>query len=334
MVRAFVFGKFHPFHKGHEAMMRFALEHCDALSVLVCCSDGETIAGEVRAGWIREALADAPQVEVVVYSYSERELPNTSESSAAVSEVWSAVFKGLFPDHGLLVTSEPYGELVAEMMGIRHLAFDVMRHRVSVSATAIRRQLVPNWNYLPDAVKPYYAIKVAILGTESTGKTVLTEALARHYGCGYVLEAARDLIADSNVFDLELLGEVAAAHAAAIDRACRGGHPLVILDTELNTTRSYAEFALGQSLVVTAEVEASNRADLYLYLCNDVPFVQDGTRLDAVTRDRLDLAHRRFLAGQGIAFTEISGVWADRAAQAIEAIDSLLKQIATSGKPS
>jgi HTH-type transcriptional repressor of NAD biosynthesis genes len=52
MIKAFTFGKFLPFHKGHEAMINFALTECDFLSVLVCCSDKENINGEVRKKWI------------------------------------------------------------------------------------------------------------------------------------------------------------------------------------------------------------------------------------------------------------------------------------------
>ncbi|MFD3001978.1 adenylyltransferase/cytidyltransferase family protein [Pontibacter toksunensis] len=39
MSKAFVSGKFLPFHKGHHAMIEFALERYDFLTVLVCCID-------------------------------------------------------------------------------------------------------------------------------------------------------------------------------------------------------------------------------------------------------------------------------------------------------
>jgi HTH-type transcriptional regulator, transcriptional repressor of NAD biosynthesis genes len=48
MIKAFVFGKFLPFHKGHQAMINFALTKCDYLSVLICCSDKENIDGLIR----------------------------------------------------------------------------------------------------------------------------------------------------------------------------------------------------------------------------------------------------------------------------------------------
>jgi HTH-type transcriptional repressor of NAD biosynthesis genes len=53
MTKAFVFGKYLPFHKGHEAMIKFALTKCDLLTVLVCCSDKESIPDTVRNSWIK-----------------------------------------------------------------------------------------------------------------------------------------------------------------------------------------------------------------------------------------------------------------------------------------
>ncbi len=173
MTKGFVFGKFFPFHKGHEAMIRFALQHCDVLTVLICASDSGTIPGNIRTGWIDQTFAGQENVQVSLFEYSESELSSTSVSSRNVSQQWSEVFKRLLPNHGLLVTSEPYGEYVAEYMGIRHMAFDMPKQLYPVSATAIRNDLPGYWHFLPDSVKPYFSTKIVILGTESTGKTVL-----------------------------------------------------------------------------------------------------------------------------------------------------------------
>jgi HTH-type transcriptional repressor of NAD biosynthesis genes len=56
MTKGFVFGKFLPFHKGHEAMIKFALTKCDFLTVLVCCSDKESIPDTFRKSWIEKTL--------------------------------------------------------------------------------------------------------------------------------------------------------------------------------------------------------------------------------------------------------------------------------------
>lgn len=156
MTKAFVFGKFLPFHKGHEALIRFALDHCDVLTVLVCCSDRETAPGFVRKKWIEDTLAGQVNLEVEIFDYPESELPNTSETSTDVSKVWADVFKQLFPDYGLVITSEPYGDLVADFMQIQHLSFDIPRQFFPVSASAIREDMDTYRHFLPDCVERYF----------------------------------------------------------------------------------------------------------------------------------------------------------------------------------
>lgn len=324
MVKAFIFGKFLPFHKGHEAMINFALTQCDLLSILVCCSDKESIDPETRKNWITETFESSQHIEVKVFNYSEDDLPNTSVSSSEVSRLWSQQFKAIFPDYHLVITSEEYGNYVASFMGIKHVPFDLPREKYSVSATAIRNDLFANWNFLPQSVKPYFAIKVVILGTESTGKTTLSEKLKNYYNCSEVKEAGRDLISNSNSFEFNDLYLVASEHAKRIDQSVRGNSPLVIIDTDIYTTLSYAKFLFHRDLQIEDQIYQANKADLYLYLNNDVEYFQDGTRLSETDRNLLDASNRSILQENNIAFIEINGNWQQRFDKAVEHIDRII----------
>lgn len=321
MVKGFVFGKFLPFHRGHEALIRFALAKCDVLVTLVCCSDRETLPGEIRKRWIEETFSGERRLTVIVLPYHEQELPNTSVPSSTVANRWSTEFKKWLPDANVVFTSEPYGEFVAASMGIQHIPFDLPRTLVPVSATRIRQDLISNWNYLPAAVKADLSIRVSILGTESTGKTTLSRRLATHYQCTVVTEAGRDLIPDSNSFSLEDLQKVAEEHARRISKALVGKNCLVVLDTDIYITKSYAQFMFNRELPVSTSVYHANRAELVLYLNNDVPFVQDGTRLSESDRNRLDTFHRSVLKESGVDFIEIGGDWEARFQRAVRHID-------------
>lgn len=326
MTKAFVFGKFLPFHKGHEALIRFALSKADFVSVLVCCSDKEQLPADLRLQWIRNHFADVHALEVKVFNYRENDLPNTSQSSQEVSRVWARQFKILFPDHSIVITSEPYGDFVAAFMNIKHIPFDHDRSRFSVSASAIRNNLFSNWNFLPAGVKPFYALKIAILGTESVGKTTLSERLSKHYHCSLVPEAGRDLIPDSNSFTYNDLLLVAQEHSKRVAAAMAGDHPLIIMDTDIHITMSYSRFVFNRELVVTDEILSANKANLYLYLANDVPHIQDGTRLGVERRDRLDLSHRQVLFDNNIAVVELNGSWENRFSAAVQHINDLIAQ--------
>jgi HTH-type transcriptional repressor of NAD biosynthesis genes len=324
MTKAFVFGKFLPFHKGHEAMINFALNKCDFLTVLVCCSDKENIPGTIRSSWIDKAFENEKKVEVRTFNYLESELPNTSETSESVSKIWSDIFKKLFPDYSLLITSEEYGNFVAYFMNIQHIAFDIPKKHFPVSATAVRKDVFANWKYLPDSVKPDFAIKIVILGTESTGKTNLTEKLAKHFNCSLVLEAAREIIANSNNFSFDDLYLVATEHAKRIDKIILADNPLVIIDTDIHTTKSYSRFTFKKELEISADIYNSNRANIYLYLNNDVEYFQDGTRLSEAERNLLDLSHRQVLTDHNIDIIEMKGDWNERFEKAVEKINKLI----------
>ncbi|PVY42363.1 NadR type nicotinamide-nucleotide adenylyltransferase [Pontibacter virosus] len=305
-------------------MIEFALTQCGFLTVLVCCSDLETIPAKIRQSWIEHTFSEESRLEIRVFDYLESEYPNSSESSRAISAIWSRKFRELVPDCTLVITSEPYGNYVAEFMGIQHITFDQGRRHLPISASAIRNNPVANWHYLPDAVKSYYQQKVILLGTESTGKTTLTQLLAKHYGAGFVLEAGRDLIEDSNEFELNDLYAVAQEHAHRLASSAVSDSPLLFIDTDVHITQSYASFMFGEQLDLPPEIYTCNKGQLYLYLQNDVPHVQDGTRLSEVDRNLLDMSHRATLQRYGIAYHEISGDWQQRFERTVALIDHQL----------
>lgn len=329
MGKAFVFGKFLPFHKGHEAMISFALTKCDFLTVLVCCSDKENIPDTLRKAWIEKAFEKENNIEIRTFNYLESELPNTSTSSESVSKIWADVFKKQLPNYSLLITSEEYGNFVAAFMNIQHIAFDIPKKLYPVSATAVRNDIFNNWQYVPDCVKPDLLLKVVILGTECTGKTTLTEKLAKYFNCSFVSEAGRDIIANSNTFTFDDLYLVATEHAKRIEKSILADSPLLIIDTDIHTTKSYSRFTFEKELEIRTEIYNTNKANLYLYLNNDVEYLQDGTRLSEEERNLLDLSHRQVLKDHNIEFTEITGDWVERFVKAVEHINKL---ITTNGK--
>lgn len=326
MSKGFVFGKFMPFHNGHEAMINFALSQCDFLSVLICCSDKELLPASVRMHWIAATFAHVPNIEILTFDYNEDELPSTSVTSHEVSKVWSDMFMKIFPDHSLVVTSEPYGDLVAGFMGIKHIPFDIEKKLYPVSATKIRADAYGNWDYLPESVKEDFITKVVILGTESTGKTTLTDRLSKHFKSAYVLEAGRDVIADSNSFSMEDLQLVARVHAERIADASVGNSPLLIIDTDIHITLSYAQFAFDQQPEVDEVIYRRNKADLYLYLNNDVAYVQDGTRMSEEERNQLDHSHRETLEKYQVKYEEITGDWDERFSKSVALIEKLINR--------
>lgn len=310
-----------PLHQGHLALIRFALTHCDFLTILVCHTRNEPVEGIVRQQWLNEELREVKHVSIRSFPYNEEELPNTSVSSRDVSLVWAKALKPLVPEETIVFTSEPYGEYLAAFMGIRHISFDPTRSQVPVSASSIRQHPFDNWDYISKAAQPWYIKKVFLLGSESTGKSTLTEKLAAHFSTCFVPEMAREILEKTTDCTPAHLAEIATLHARTIGQLTGQANRLLFIDTDITITESYSRYLFQAELIVDDRIREANKGDLYFFLETDCPFVQDGTRLDETARNNLSLYHKEQLRKKNIEYISIGGSWDQRLAAMIDHIN-------------
>ncbi|GAB5552614.1 MAG: multifunctional transcriptional regulator/nicotinamide-nucleotide adenylyltransferase/ribosylnicotinamide kinase NadR [Saprospiraceae bacterium] len=319
-----VLGKFYPLHLGHIELIKFAEERCDKTIVLICASDKEKIDGTTRLNWVCETFSGHQKIEPVLLNYSEQELPNTSESSRSVSKIWALKIAKILTKVDVIFSSEAYGNYLAEFLNCDHIPYEPERTSNSISATAIRANPYKHWNFISASAKPFFVKKICFYGTESTGKSTLTKKLAAYYKTTYVPEMARDVIAKTDHCTENHLIEIAELHANTIEKKLHLANKLLFVDTDLNITRSYSKFLFNKKLIVDQWVENLNHFDLYLYLENDAPYIQDGTRLVKNKRDELDIFHKKELVNRGIQFQSITGDWEERFRKSILIIEQEL----------
>jgi HTH-type transcriptional repressor of NAD biosynthesis genes len=318
--KGLVLGKFMPLHKGHEALINFALQHCEELVVMLCVSDKEPISGELRKAWLDTTFRHNDRVKISLVAYDEAVLPNSSVSSREISALWAAYIGKHFPGIEVFISSEPYGEYVAEYLGIEHRSFDQERKVVQVSASAILGNPFQHWDYIAEAARPYFVKKVCISGSESTGKSTLTEKLGHYFETAFVPEMAREVIETTEEVVFNDLLKIATLHARTINERLPLAKKLLICDTDVNITKSYAQYLFNQPLVVPEWIDAANQFDLHLFLDTNCPYVQDGTRLSEAERNVLSGFHEKQLQEQGIKYVTISGGWEERFERAKEVI--------------
>lgn len=317
-----VLGKFMPLHAGHLALIRFAAARCDFLYVLLCYNDAtEPIAGATRWAWLQAELADEPTISI---GYTDVDLPNTSVSSRAVSAVWTDYLKTRFTDVTTFFSSEPYGKYVADYWGIAYENFDIARNNIPISGTQLREKPLTNWAFLAKAAQPFFVQKIAIVGTESTGKTTLCEQLAAHYRTNWVAEAGREVVATSAETTLQNIVEIAEKHAENMEKSLKTAQKLLFIDTDITITSSYSQFFFGEIPSFSRQIYEANRMDLFLYLMPDAPFVQDGTRLTNAERTRLHTNHLNQFALRKIPLQYIDGSYESRFAKALKIIDPFI----------
>jgi HTH-type transcriptional regulator, transcriptional repressor of NAD biosynthesis genes len=315
-----IVGKFYPPHRGHRHLIDTARARVDDLSVIVCRKDGEVPAGELRAAWLREIH---PDVRVLL-------IDDTHD--AQDSRVWaenSIRRLGRAPD--LVFTSEDYGEEFARHLGCRHVQVDRARAAVPVSGTRVRADPLGCWEFLEPPVRGFYAVRVCVVGAESTGKTTLSEDLAAHYRTCRVPEYGREyselkLAAEGRYdFRSEEFAHIAARQCETEDEAARRADRILICDTDAFTTSVWHRRYMGaRSPEVEGIAARHRRPDLYILTDIGTPFVQDGTRDGEHVRGWMHETFVAELRAQRRFYRCVSGTRGERLRQSVGYIEELL----------
>jgi nicotinamide mononucleotide transporter len=170
--------------------------------------------------------------------------------------------------------------------------------------------------------------RVAVFGPESTGKTMLVEKLAAHFGEPSVPEYARQYWDEHGGITLDDIPAIAQRQAELEDAAIRRAKRVVFCDTEALTTVLWSDL-LYRGCPPEVRVVAERRArgyDLYLLTNTDVSFAPDPQRVfaDEAGRTRCMTLWREALVFRTLPFVEIRGSWPEREKTAIAAVEKLL----------
>ncbi|GGC27925.1 hypothetical protein GCM10011386_19950 [Parapedobacter defluvii] len=123
-------------------------------------------------------------------------------------------------------------------------------------------------------------VKIAVVGPESTGKSILSERLAKQYGTVYVPEYAREYCRDLNR-EYSLQDELNMFYGQlALERSLvpLAQNNILICDTTLLTIKVWCDHLFGGTpSVVTDEIQSAYY-DFYLLMDIDLPWVDDPLR--------------------------------------------------------
>lgn len=174
--------------------------------------------------------------------------------------------------------------------------------------------------------------RIAIFGTESTGKTSLAERLAAHFAAPWSPEFARQFW-DTHEGRIEAtdLDAIARGQIANEETAAAQARRVVFCDTELITCTLWNDALFPGRCPAWVRTTADARAKgfaLYLLCDADVPFVPDPQRCfpDPEAREKARKLWRDALVSRGLPFVEIRGEWATRERTAITAVERILQE--------
>ncbi|UVS78260.1 AAA family ATPase [Actinokineospora sp. UTMC 2448] len=320
---ALVVGKFYPPHRGHHHLIRSAAAVSERTTVAMLGASVESMSIPDRVSWLSAEHAGDPGV-MVLGDLDDHPIDFHDDAvwEAHLGVIRAVLARRAMADGGSPVvdavfSGEDYGPELAARLGAAHVRVE----RLSVSGTAVRRDPVGRWGDLASSTRAGLAVRVVVVGAESTGTTTLSRALAEHFGAPWVgeygrehterkLAAARELEKaappglDELVWTDGDFVDVALRQSAAEDAAAGQG-PLLVCDNDAWAATVWAERYLGRpcALPIPSRTPA-------LYLLTDhvgVPFEQDGWRDGEHLRAWMTARFASALRDRGVPWVLLSG---------------------------
>lgn len=338
-----VVGKFCPLHRGHERVIRRALELCEHVTVISYTQpEFPGCEPEKREQWLAALFPQTRRLVVTekrltdfahTGSFSPLVLPQNDDSDFThrlfVARLCAEI---LHQRVDAVFTSEDYGDGFAAELSrlfhswqwgggpVHHHRVDVHREAVPISGTELRRDPHAGKAYLSPEVYASFVERIALLGGESSGKSTLAALLAERLGTMYAPEYGRERWEEkAGRLEFSDLLHIAEVQCAREERLAGQSHRYLVCDTTPLTTLYYSQHLFSR---VDPKLQTqAQRPYAHTFLClRDFPFVEDGTRADATFADHQEQWYRHEFATRQISHVSLGGDLPTRIETAVRAL--------------
>ena len=168
--------------------------------------------------------------------------------------------------------------------------------------------------------------KIAIVGPESTGKSTMSIALAKHYNVPWVPEYARYYCAALTA-DCTLQDEINMFHGqVALEESilATAATDFIICDTTFLTVKIWSDEILGETPPIVLDALKTRTYDFYILLDIDLPWQEDPLRDFPHMREHfLNIWHKE-LKALNANYVVVGGI-ENRLQNTIEAVNGFLR---------
>jgi nicotinamide riboside kinase len=166
-------------------------------------------------------------------------------------------------------------------------------------------------------------LKIGIVGAESTGKTELCEALAKHYKTVWVPEFARAYFNHSDIYNYSLkdLETIAKKQVELEEKALKNANTFLFCDTTLITLKIWAELEFKIIPSVITEMLTQSHYDYYLICNNDVHWMKDEQRQNKFSRDTIFEMNLKEVVNSETPYFIVEGLGQERIDRAVNIIN-------------
>ena len=339
-----IFGKFYPIHTGHINMIYEAFSKVDVLHVVVCTDTERDLqlfkqskmkrmpTNEDRLRWMQQ-IFKYQQKHILIHHLSEDGIPSYPNGW----EGWANRVKELFVEKNIQPTIVFSSEVQDKEPYEKYLNLEVLlvapdRTPFTGSAAQIRDYPFQYWRFIPKEVRPFFVKTIAILGGESSGKSVLVSKLANVFNTTSAWEYGREFVfeqlgGDEQAMQYSDYPQMALGHKRYVDYAMKHAHKVAFIDTDYITTQAFCIQYEGKSHPFLDSMIKEYPFDVTILLANNTKWVDDGLRsLGSVKqRQRFQALLKKLLEKHNIPYIEIeSPSYLDRYNQTKEVVEAIL----------
>ncbi|MDC0535195.1 multifunctional transcriptional regulator/nicotinamide-nucleotide adenylyltransferase/ribosylnicotinamide kinase NadR [Francisellaceae bacterium] len=324
----FIGGKFLPFHLGHVYSIVSASNLVDKLYVILsaseqrdrelCLRDGiKYMPKDVRLSWLGGCLSDLENIRIKCIEDDDWE--NWGKGANAVldciPEKLTHTFSAESDSRDMFEKYYPQAE---------HVMLD--RKMVDVSAIELRKNLYKNWVMLPEVVRSFFVKKIALVGTESCGKSTLAKKLAKYFNTHWVYEVGRDYCSKYlDQLTVDMFDSIAMDHYRMCENALERSNKMLFIDSEAVVTQYYLDMYFSTQSSLIEEIVKKQEYDLVLFLEPDIEWIDDGIRFagdNDIRKENNDKLKQMFIE-RGFKFHVIEGSYKERFMTSKEIIEKM-----------
>ncbi len=167
---------------------------------------------------------------------------------------------------------------------------------------------------------------VVLMGAESTGKTTLAAALAKHYNTIWAAEYLRLFVDKKGALPEEAdVHAIARGHLDLVASLHSEAHGVLFVDTDLFTTCVYQRIYFGECPSSIERAAKRHQSGLYLFMKPDIPWIPDpGQRASPEERLRSHALLMAEAKTHSLNIVPICGTQDQRLSTAIKAVNHYL----------
>lgn len=145
-------GKFAPLHKGHEYLIKKALEQVDKLYILIYETDLIDFNIEQREVWIKDIFEDDKIITIHAINPPQKYGMDNEAIEIQLEYIKKILEKENIKGITHFFSSEEYGIYVARMLEAENVIVDKERINIPIKATYIRKNIEEYKEYLSENV--------------------------------------------------------------------------------------------------------------------------------------------------------------------------------------